>query len=169
MREEFGRIEGLRLAFIGDGNNVAHSLLEAAGYLGFTAAIATPKGYEPNAEIVARARENARRSGGAIELVNDPREAARGADVVYTDVWASMGQESEAEKRKEVFRPYQVNAELMACSPKDALVMHCLPAHRGDEISDDVIDSRNSIVYDQAENRLHVQKGLLFFLLGAEA
>jgi ornithine carbamoyltransferase len=165
MREAFGRIAGLRLAFIGDGNNVAHSLIEAAGHLGFTAAIATPKGYEPNAEIVARARENARANGGSIELVNDPREAAHGAHVLYTDVWASMGQEKEKEERARIFAGYCVDEALMGLASKDAIFMHCLPAHRGEEVTAEVIDGPRSRVFDEAENRWHTEQALLYSLI----
>ena len=165
MREEFGLIDGLRLAFIGDGNNVVHSLIEAAGYLGFTAAIATPRGYEPDAAIVARARENCRRYGGSIELVNDPKEAARGADVVYTDVWASMGQEKEKEERVKVFAGYCVDEALMKLASPRAIFEHCLPAHRGEEVTAEVIDGPQSRVFDEAENRWHTEQALLYFLI----
>jgi ornithine carbamoyltransferase len=165
MREEFGRIEGLRVAFIGDGNNVAHSLIEAAGYHGFTAAIATPRGFEPNAEIVARARENARRYGGSIELVNDPKEAARGADVLYTDVWASMGQEKEKEERARIFAGYCVDEALMKLAAPKAIFEHCLPAHRGEEVTAEVIDGPQSRVFDEAENRWHTEQAHLYSLI----
>ena len=165
MREEFGGFDGLRLAFIGDGNNVAHSLIQAAGHLGFTAAIATPNGYEPKAEIVAAARENCARNGGAIELVNDPREAVRGAHVVYTDVWASMGQEKEREQRARAFAGYCVDAKLMATAAPNAIFEHCLPAHRGDEVTDEVMDGPQSRVWDEAENRWHTEQALLYHLI----
>ncbi|MEO0180496.1 MAG: ornithine carbamoyltransferase [candidate division WOR-3 bacterium] len=153
------------LAFVGDGNNVAHSLLLMGARLGVNVSLATPPGYEPKPFIVERAQEEARASGAKIFITNDPAEAVRDAHFVYTDVWASMGQESEAEVRKKVFAPYQVNEDLMAKAREGAMFMHCLPAHRGEEVTDEVIDAPYSIVYDQAENRLHAQKALLRFLL----
>ncbi|MEO0146131.1 MAG: ornithine carbamoyltransferase [candidate division WOR-3 bacterium] len=153
------------LAFVGDGNNVAHSLLLMGARLGVNVLLATPPGYEPKPFIVERAQEEARASGAKIFITNDPAEAVRDAHFVYTDVWASMGQESEAEVRKKVFAPYQVNEDLMAKAREGAMFMHCLPAHRGEEVTDEVIDAPYSIVYDQAENRLHAQKALLRFLL----
>lgn len=157
---------GLTLAFIGDGNNVCHSLMFAAAKSGTKMAVATPAGYEPNPEIVRQALEDGKATGFSLKLTADPSEAASGADAVYTDVWASMGQEAEKEKRTKIFAPYQVNAKLMSQAKPDALFMHCLPAHRGEEVSDEVIDSRNSVVYDQAENRLHVQKVIMLLLMG---
>jgi ornithine carbamoyltransferase len=165
VQEEFGRLEGRRMAFIGDGNNVAHSLIQAAGYLGFTLVVATPKGYEPNAEILAAARANARKFGGAIELVNDPKQAVQGADAVYTDVWASMGQEQQREERARIFAGYCVSNALMAGAAKSAIFLHCLPAHRGDEVLDEVIDGPQSRVWDEAENRWHTEQALLYFLI----
>jgi ornithine carbamoyltransferase len=158
--ERRGRLEGLRVAWLGDGNNVANSWIAVAPRFGFTCALACPAGYEPDAATV----EKARREGATIQITAEPREALRGADVVYTDVWTSMGQEAEAAKRQADFRPYQVNAAAMRHAKGDAVVMHCLPAHRGEEISGDVIDGPQSIVFDQAENRLHVQKGVLVWL-----
>jgi ornithine carbamoyltransferase len=160
LAERFGRLEGLKLAFIGDGNNVAHSLMLTAGRLGVHVAVATPAGYQPNAEIVDQASRL-----GRITLTNDPSEALSGADAVYTDVWASMGQESEAAARLAVFAPYQVDEAMFAKARPEAIFMHCLPAHRGEEVTDAVIESPRSVVFDQAENRLHAQKALLLMLL----
>lgn len=163
--EKKGKLKGLRLAFVGDGNNVAHSLLLASGKLGIHISVASPPGYECNAEIVRKADVAAKASGGSVRLVGSPSEAVAGADVLYTDVWTSMGQEDERERRLAVFAQYQVNANLVAqCSP-DVIVMHCLPAHRGEEITDDVIDGPHSVVFDQAENRMHVQKAILLHLM----
>ncbi|MGC8894166.1 MAG: ornithine carbamoyltransferase [candidate division WOR-3 bacterium] len=152
------------LAFVGDGNNVAHSLLLMGAMLGANVAVATPRGYEPNPSVLKRAEKEARASGARLIVTNDPTEAVRDADFIYTDVWASMGQEAEAEERKKVFAAYQVNEALMAKAPKGAMFMHCLPAHRGEEVTDGVIDAPYSLVYDQAENRLHAQKALMKFL-----
>jgi ornithine carbamoyltransferase len=159
--EHRGSIENRTVSFFGDGNNVAHSWIEAAGILPFRLRVAVPKGYEPKEEIVLAAR----RRGGAVEILHDPRAAAEGADVLYTDVWASMGQESEKEDRARVMAPFQINAALLRLAAKDALVLHCLPAHRGEEITDDVIDGPHSAVFDEAENRLHAQKAILEKLL----
>jgi ornithine carbamoyltransferase len=166
LREHKGALSGLKLTYVGDGNNVCHSLLLAAARSGTKMAVATPAGYEPNPDVVRAAREDGRDTGFALTLTSSPEEAVSGADAVYTDVWASMGQESEKEARARIFAPYQVNARLMAHAKTDALFMHCLPAHRGDEVTDEVIDSRNSVVYDQAENRLHAQKAILIALMG---
>jgi ornithine carbamoyltransferase len=152
----------LKLAWVGDGNNVCHSLILMAGLLGSAITLSTPAGYEPDPAIVATARA----WGGRIELVRDPRVAARDADVLYTDVWTSMGQESEAETRRRVFHDYQINRSVLALAKPGARVMHCLPAHRGEEITDEVLDGPQSIVLDQAENRLHAQKAVLLSLLG---
>jgi ornithine carbamoyltransferase len=151
----------VNLTFVGDGNNVAHSLLLLTSIFGGNFTIACPSGYEPKERILKRGEEIAAKTGATIKVVQDPREAVKTADFIYTDVWASMGQESEAEERKRVFTPYQVNNELLKIAPKDALVMHCLPAHRGEEITDEVLDGERSIVLDQAENRLHTEKALL--------
>ena len=167
VREELGSLEGVNLTFVGDGNNVSRSLALLCGRLGVKFTLSAPAGHEFDAAFLETAAQ-AIGDGPQIAMVGDPAEAVKDAQVIYTDVWASMGQEAEAAERKKTFRPYQINSVLMSHAPKDALVMHCLPAHRGDEITDDVIDGTNSIIYDQAENRLHVQKGLLFFLLGAE-
>jgi ornithine carbamoyltransferase len=166
IREKKGRTEGLKLAYIGDGNNVAHSLLLLGAKLGTYVVVAHPQGYAPNAEIVRQAQEAAAATGAQIELTQEPAEAARDADIIYTDVWASMGQEAEAKERKKRFAPYQVNADLVRQAKWDAIVMHDLPAHRGEEITDDVMDGPQSVIFDQAENRLHAQKALLAVLLG---
>jgi ornithine carbamoyltransferase len=164
LKETFGALHGLKLAFVGDGNNVAQSLLLDGSRLGMHMAVATPPGYEPRPEIVQQARKFATASGGSVLITNDPAEAVAGAQAVYTDVWASMGQESEAAQRRMEFAPYQVNEALMARAPQ-AVFMHCLPAKRGQETTDGVMESRQSVVFDQAENRLHVQKALLLMLL----
>jgi len=160
--EKKGKLKGLRLAFIGDGNNVAHSLIEAASLTGMHIILACPKGYEPDPEVLEKARMS---SSGQITVIREPAEAAENADVVYTDVWVSMGQEKDAARKKRKFTKYQINGELLSHAKKDALVLHCMPAHRGEEITDEVMDSPQSGVFDQAENRLHTQKALLEFLL----
>ena len=154
----------MRLAWVGDGNNVVHSLILLGALLGTTTVVATPPGYEPDARVQAAAAK----LGGRLIITHDPREAASGADVIYTDVWTSMGQEAEREHRLRLFAPYQVNEALVALARPAALVMHCLPAHRGEEITDGVLDGPQSVVFDQAENRLHVQKAIMVWLLGAE-
>ena len=166
LRERFGDVRKISLAYVGDGNNVAHSLLLTCASLGSSMRIATPKGYGCNPQIVTDVRNIAKHTGAQIEFFTDPRAAVAGADAVYTDTWASMGQEQEAQKRAEVFAPYQVNRKLMAEARAHAAFMHCLPAHRGEEVTDDVMDSENSAIFDQAENRLHVQKSILYLLLG---
>lgn len=155
----------LKMAYIGDGNNVCHSLMFAAAKSGVNLTIATPKGYEPNEKIVALAFEDAKQTGVEITILNDPLIAASSADVIYTDVWTSMGQESESRKRRADFKGFQINTELVKLAKPDFIFMHCLPAHRGEEVTDGVIDSQNSVVFDQAENRLHVQKAVLTMLL----
>jgi ornithine carbamoyltransferase len=165
LLEHHMKLEGLQLAYVGDGNNVANSLALLAAKLGVNLALACPAGYEPAGEVIAAAQAEAEQRGSWIRVARDPREAVRGADAVYTDVWTSMGQESEAEERARIFRPYQLNAELMALAKPEALVMHCLPAHRGEEITDEVMDGPQSVVFDQAENRLHAQKAVLAVLL----
>jgi ornithine carbamoyltransferase len=162
---EFGNFAGLRVAFIGDGNNVCHSLIQAAGYLGFTLAVSTPVGYEPNPEIVAAAQANCAVNGGAIEVGHDVKAAVRGADAVYTDVWASMGQEKEREERARIFAGYRVDAALMALAAPRAIFLHCLPAHRGDEVTDEVMDGPQSRVWDEAENRWYTEQALLYNLI----
>jgi len=159
------RFEGLTLAWVGDGNNVCHSLLLASGLMGVNMRVATPEGYEPKEEIVKVAKEYAERSGAEIEILHSPQDAVKDADIIYTDVWASMGQESEAEKRKRIFMNYQVNPELVKLAKPDYIFMHCLPAHRGEEVTDEVLDGPNSVVLDEAENRLHAQKALLVKLM----
>ncbi len=164
--ERWGSLAGKTIAFVGDGNNVAASLAQAAAMLGGTVIVASPKGFE----LPDRVRQevaSVARLGGGVTVMNDPAEAVSRADAVYTDVWASMGREDEAAARRAIFQPYQVNAALMARAPKDALFMHCLPAHRGDEVTDEVIDGPNSVVFDQSENRLHAQKALLALLAGS--
>ncbi|HRT27460.1 MAG TPA: ornithine carbamoyltransferase [Syntrophales bacterium] len=163
ISEKKGTYEGVKVAYVGDGNNIANSLIEAATRLPFELALACPEEYEPNPEIL---RAGVQSSGGRVRLFRQPSEAVEGADVVYTDVWASMGQEGEAEKRKQALKDYQINAALMKRAKRDAVVMHCLPAHRGEEITADVIDGPQSVVFDQAENRLHVQKAILEILMG---
>ncbi len=165
LQEHFGDLRGVHLAYVGDGNNVAHSLMLAAASLGASISIGTPAGYEPSLEITEAAQELASASGGRVQLVNDPIEAVAGADAVYTDVWASMGQEEEAAERSNLFAQYQVNQKLFSYAAKHAVFMHCLPAHRGDEVAASVIDSTRSVVFDQAENRLHIQKSILVLLL----
>ncbi len=163
--EKVGGFREVKLSYLGDGNNVIHSLLLAAAKVGMDVAVATPPGYRPNERIVALARQAAQENGGHISLGTDPREAVAGADVIYTDVWISMGQEAQKEERWAVFPPYQVNAELLAHAKATAIVLHCLPAHRGEEITADVLEGPQSVVFDQAENRLHGQKGILAYLL----
>jgi ornithine carbamoyltransferase len=166
LEERFGTLRGLKLAYVGDGNNVCHSLLLAGARVGAHVRVATPAGYEPDAAVVAEARRAARETRAKIEILRAPEDAVAGALAIYTDVWASMGQEAEATEREAVFAPYQVNEALMARAAPDAVFLHCLPAHRGLEVTDAVVDSPQSIVYDQAENRLHVQKAILLMLLG---
>jgi ornithine carbamoyltransferase len=165
VREVKGRTKGVRLAFVGDGNNVAHSLMFAGALLGAHVSIVTPAGYEPKADATEWAARTAARTGGSCTVTSDPVEGVRGADVIYTDVWASMGQEAEAEARKRVFLPYQVNEAMFAHAAKDASFMHCLPAHRGEEVTAGVIDSDRSIVFQEAENRLHAQKAIMVELM----
>jgi ornithine carbamoyltransferase len=159
------RVSGLKVAYVGDGNNVARSLMFAGAQLGANVWIATPPGYEPDEDAVAWARNRCGETDGSVTITQDPEMAAFDADVIYTDVWASMGQEAEAEKRKKIFAPYQVNAELFAHAKPDAIFLHCLPAHRGDEVTDEVIDSPRSFVFPQAENRLHAQKAIMLELM----
>ncbi len=166
LQEKFGDVSKLKVAFVGDGNNVAHSLMLAAAHLGCRFSLAVPAGYDPAKEIVQAAKQITSRTGAKIEISNDPQAAVAGADAVYTDVWASMGQESEAAKRDAVFRPFQVNTALMSLAAPHAVFMHCLPAHRGAEVTDEVLDSPQSVVYDEAENRLHVQNAILVLLAG---
>jgi ornithine carbamoyltransferase len=160
-----GELKGLKLCYVGDGNNVAHSLMFAGARLGVDVTISTPRGFEPNLIAFKEATEAAKESGAKIEVEHDPFKAVKNADAIYTDVWASMGQESEAENRKRIFRPYQVNDDLMSAAKPDAIFMHCLPAHRGDEVTDSVIDAPCSVVFQEAENRLHVQKAIMYNLM----
>ncbi len=161
LLEKKRKLEGLKVAFVGDGNNVANSWIEAAVRLPFSLVVASPQGYEPDATIVAEAKE----AGARVEVTDDAEAAVRGADVLYTDVWTSMGQEAEAQVRRRAFRRYQINRELLARAKPDAVVMHCLPAHRNEEITHDVMEGPQSIIFDQAENRLHVQKGIMVWAL----
>ncbi len=164
--ENKGGISGITLAYIGDGNNVAHSLIEGAAVMGIHMRVATPEGYEPDKRITETAVQKAKESGATIEVMNNPFDAVIGADVVYTDVWTSMGQEEEEAKRRKIFKKYQINRELMNGAKADAIILHCLPAHRGEEITEDMLESPQSVVFAQAENRLHMQKALLEMLMG---
>lgn len=166
IHEKKGDLKGLKLAYIGDGNNMAHSLLHGCAKVGMDISVATPKGFECDPDIVKEAMDDAGSSGSKIVLTNDPVEAIKDADVVYTDTWVSMGQEAEKEKRIKIFSPYQVNKELFSLAKSNALFLHCLPAYRGFEVTDDVIDGPNSVVFDEAENRLHVQKAIMVKLMG---
>jgi ornithine carbamoyltransferase len=166
LEEKFDDITKVTLTYVGDGNNMAHSLMLTGAALGAKVRIATPKGYGPLADVTKAAEKIAAETGGKITVTNDPVAAVSGADAVYTDVWASMGQEAETEARAKIFAKFQVNEELMSHAAKHALFMHCLPAHRGSEVTDAVIDSPRSVVFDQAENRLHIQKSILLMLLG---
>ena len=166
LHEKFGNLKKVCLAYVGDGNNVMHSLLLLAALLGSKIRIATPKGYVPNPQILADAHEIAKDTAAVIEVMTDPHKAVRGVDAVYTDAWVSMGHEHETEERADIFPPYQVNDDLMANAAPHAVFMHCLPAHRNEEVTDAVIDSVRSIVFDQAENRMHIQKAILAMLCG---
>jgi ornithine carbamoyltransferase len=163
--EKKGNLSGLKLAYIGDGNNVAHSLIYGCSRIGINISLACPKGYEPNPKVVTEGREEARKKDKVVTVTNDPVEAVLGADIVYTDVWASMGKEKEHDERARLFKAYQVNAELVKRAKQDYLFMHCLPAHRGEEVTDEVADSKNSVIFDQAENRLHAQKALMALIM----
>jgi ornithine carbamoyltransferase len=167
IREKFGRLGGLKLAFIGDGNNMAHSLMNGGARFGMHVAVGHPHGYAPVAEIVAAARQVAAATGGSVQVTEDPMEAAADADVVYTDVWASMGQEEQRAERLARFEGFQVNAAMMAVAGPHAIFLHCLPAHRGEEVSAEVIDGPRSVIFDEAENRLHAQKAIIVRLMGA--
>ncbi len=161
IKEHKGRLQGLKLAFIGDGNNVAHSLLFGGAKVGMDVVIAAPPGFEPDSRIVSLAQEDAQATGAKLWVVNDPAEAVRDADIVYTDVWASMGQEDQAAEKEQQFNKYQVNQSLISLAKRDAIVMHCLPAKRGKEITDEVMDGPQSVVFDEAENRLHAHKAIM--------
>ncbi len=168
IREKKGRLKKLKVAYVGDGNNVANSWCYGAAKMGMELSLACPSCYQPNETVVRRASGEAMISGAKINILQDPSEAVRDADVIYTDVWASMGKEGEEAERRSIFYPYQVNEELVSKAKKDVIVMHCLPAHRGEEITDGVMDGPHSVVFDQAENRLHVQKAILVLLLGGK-
>ncbi|MEE9389734.1 MAG: ornithine carbamoyltransferase [Candidatus Aminicenantaceae bacterium] len=168
IKEKRRDLGNFKLTYVGDGNNVCHSLLLGAAKSGCNITIATPSGYKPNPEILKLAEEDGKETGSRFHFTDEPSEAVKEADAIYTDVWVSMGQEQEKEERAEIFAPFQVNKELMAKGKSDAFFMHCLPAHRGEEVTDDVIDSSQSIVYDQAENRLHIQKAIMLLLLEKE-
>jgi ornithine carbamoyltransferase len=163
--EKRKKLQGLKLAYIGDGNNMAHSLLHGCSKVGMNIAIASPEGYKPLEQIVNNAQKNAKYMGSQVEILTNPAEAVKDADIIYTDVWASMGQEKEAAERKTLFQDYQINDELIKGAKEDYLFMHCLPAHRGDEVTNEVADSPNSIIFDEAENRLHVQKAIMALLI----
>ncbi len=163
--EKRRKLEGLKLAYVGDGNNMAHSLLNGCSKVGMNISIASPSGYKPVKEIVEHAQQNAKYMGSKVEILDDPIAAVKDADIVYTDVWASMGQEKEADERKKKFMGFQVNPELVKNAKEDYLFMHCLPAHRGDEVVDEVADSPNSVIFDEAENRLHVQKAIMALVI----
>ena len=169
MQERFGRLQGLRVAYVGDGNNVLHSLAEGCAMTGVHLSVATPKGYKPDAKIWNAATAAAKATGGSLTWTANPREAVKGARVIYTDVWVSMGQEKERAKRLAAFRGYQVNSALLKQAAPGCMVMHCLPAHRGEEISAEVMESKRSLIIDQAENRLHAHKALLLMLFGNQA
>ena len=166
IREHKGSLKGLKMAYIGDGNNMVHSLMHGCAKFGMDISVATPTAYEPNAGIVAAAKQVAQGTGSRIELTQDVLEAAAGADVLYTDVWASMGMESEQVARQAVFKNYQINQQVLAAADKKAIVLHCLPAHRGEEITEDVLEGPQSVVFDEAENRLHVQKAVMALVMG---
>jgi ornithine carbamoyltransferase len=168
LEEALGDLRRRRVAFVGDGNNVAHSLIQAAGHIGFTLSIATPEGYRPDPAIVAAGRTHGEASGGRIELVTEPADAVRGADAVYTDVWASMGKEAEREERRRIFAGYTVDEAMMAGAGPRAIFLHCLPAHRGDEVTDAVMDGAQSRVWDQAENRVYTEQALLYALISGD-
>ena len=166
LYELWGDLKGKKIAYVGDGNNVCHSLLYGAAVLGMHISVGAPDGYKPHPDVVRFSKELGQKTGGSTTIVTDPKEAVKNADCVYTDVWASMGQEKEYHERKAIFGGYQVNEHLFSLTNKDAVFMHCLPAHRGDEVTNGVIDGKNSIVWDEAENRLHCQKAIMFLLAG---
>jgi ornithine carbamoyltransferase len=166
IKEKLGDLNNVTLAYVGDGNNVCHSLLYACSIIGLNMNVASPKGYAPDKSVLRQSQDLAKTKNIRIKICASPQQAVKDAQVIYTDVWASMGQEKETERRKKIFKGFQVNAKLVKLAQKDALIMHCLPAHRQEEITDEVLDSKNSIVFDQAENRMHVQKAILIKLLG---
>lgn len=165
VEEHKGRLQGLKLVYVGDGNNVAHSLLQTCAKMGINMTVACPQGYEPDPGIMRKATADADKTGARLTVMEDPAAAAEGADVVYTDLWASMGQEAEQDARAQVFSRYQVNEELIRKAASDVIVLHCLPAHRGEEITDEVMDGPHSVVFDEAENRLHMHKAIMALLL----
>ena len=168
IQEKMKVLKGRKMVYVGDGNNMAHSLMYAAAKVGMNMVCACPKGYQPDPKVLAEAQEDAAQTGCTITVEEDVMKAVKGADVLYTDTWASMGQEEEHDARKKIFAPYQINAELLAAARPEAIVMHCLPAYRGEEITDDVIEGPQSVVFDQAENRLHVQKAIMALLMSDE-
>ena len=168
IQEKMKVLKGRKMVYVGDGNNMAHSLMYAAAKVGMNMVCACPKGYQPDPKVLAEAQEDASHTGCTIIVEEDVMKAVKGADVLYTDTWASMGQEEEHDARKKIFAPYQINAELLAAARPEAIVMHCLPAYRGEEITDDVIEGPQSVVFDQAENRLHVQKAIMALLMSDE-
>jgi len=163
--EKKGRFEDLKLAYVGDGNNVAHSLIDGCSKVGMNIVLACPKGYEPDSKVVTMGKREAKKNGSEVRVTVDPKEAVKGADVIYTDVWASMGKEKEHSERVKILKPYQVNSKLVKGAKEDYIFMHCLPAHRGEEVTDEVADSKNSVIFDQAENRLHTQKALMALVM----
>lgn len=163
--EKKGTLKGLKFAYIGDGNNMAHSIMYGCAKVGIDCAIASPEGYMPDSEVTLNAKDDAKKSGADLLITNDPVEAIKDADIVYTDTWVSMGQEAEKAERIKIFMPYQVNAELFKNAKSDALFMHCLPAYRGYEVTGDIIDGKNSVIFDEAENRLHAQKAIMATLM----
>ena len=168
IQEKMKVLKGRKMVYVGDGNNMAHSLMYACAKVGMNMVCACPKGYQPDPHVLAEAQEDAAHAGFTITVEEDVMKAVKGADVLYTDTWASMGQEEEHDARKKIFAPYQINAELLAAARPEAIVMHCLPAYRGEEITDDVIEGPQSVVFDQAENRLHVQKAIMALLMSDE-
>lgn len=163
--EHFGKLKGLKIAYIGDGNNMANSLMIGAAKFGLDFAIACPEGFEPDAQATAWSQETAKNTGSKIEIITDPKDAVKNSSVVYTDVWVSMGQEEEMNERKRIFKGYQINTKLMEFAKNDAIILHCLPAHKGEEISEEAIEGSQSLVFDQAENRLHAQKAIMTLLM----
>ena len=163
--EKKGRLSGLKLAYVGDGNNVAHSLLYGCSKVGMDIVLGCPKGYEPDASVVSQAKKESKSNGSQVKITSDPKEAIKGADIIYTDVWTSMGKEKERDERVRILKPYQVNPALVKGAKEDYIFMHCLPAHRGEEVTNEVADSKNSVIFDQAENRMHTQKALLTLIM----
>jgi len=168
VQEKFGRLKGLKMAYIGDGNNMTNSLMQACAKVGMDMSVAAPKGYEPSSDNIKKAQASARSTGAKITLTHDPVEAAKGANVLYTDTWVSMGQEKETAVRLKAFKGYQIDGKLAAKADKDYIFMHCLPAHRGQEVSKEVIDGTHSVIFDEAENRLHIQKAIMVFLYNSK-